>query len=82
MEIDTRFLTIHPRTALWFKEREQCRACLHHSLIPPDGEHRGHGERCAKGSRRWNDWTCIGMRDEGSRCGPDAKLFTPKEKPE
>jgi len=83
MEIDTRFLSVHPRTALWWQQREQCRSCKHHSYAPDfmckKGGTRVGGEKCAVIGSAQGPTTCISARDEGFACGPDANLFEPKE---
>jgi rRNA maturation protein Nop10 len=77
--LDERFLHLHPRTALWWQQREQCRACAHLSL-------RESSPKC--GGHQSTLWTCLAasdgrhhsaieMRDPGSPCGPDATLFHP-----
>lgn len=87
--IDETFLTVHPRTALWWQEREQCAICKHsHS----EGD-LTHGRRTSKtpvtdpgmrcsgtivqthGRGRRIDAFCIDAREEGQRCGPNATLF-------
>jgi len=61
----------HPRTVLWFKEREQCLTCAAQS-----------GWRChltksdLSSSPRWA--YCIDAREPGQPCGPDARLHSPK----
>lgn len=80
--IDTRFLTVHPRTALWWEQREQCRLCKNKIDVPSkpkDGNGgTGHGMRCLK-ARFPHDASCISSREPGTPCGPDAKLFERKQ---
>lgn len=88
--LDERFLTVHPRTALWWAEREQCRQCKHHSYVPhvglgtskrDGGGGTGCGERCAlapsNGKTLSPGSSCIQAREE--RCGPEARLFEPRK---
>ena len=89
MMLDTRFLTVHPATALWWKQREQCESCKHLRLK------RGEGNegvmRCAVArhpdpqvrlmlSARTADLRpyCIDARGEKGSCGPDAALWEGK----
>jgi hypothetical protein len=70
--LDRRFLVLHPRTALWWKEREVCAVCV---FVVRDG----HAWRCdavAGGSSK-EGAGCMRARDEGQACGPDALLFKP-----
>lgn len=84
--LDERFLRPHPRTALWWQQREQCRACAHCVEVVLDAGRDGASmsQRCARGtsygpgrrSRVLNDSAaCIHMRDEGMPCGPEGRLF-------
>ena len=90
-EIDTRFLSVHPRTELWWAQREQCQRCAHMSEdgdttngLRKSGTLAG-GMRCLQAARRigggamhWGrsiSIYCIDARDETGKCGPDAKLF-------
>lgn len=73
--LDERFLTVHPRTALWWEQRETCKKCVHFRKRA-DGALSctaigGGGGTGLNGG----DAACISARDEGQRCGPDAKLF-------
>lgn len=91
-EIDQRFLTLHPATAVWRAQREKCEQCAH-SYVPNsnDPKTEGHeGLRCRKttpqncfkrGGFKINDPTayCIDARLEGAPCGPGAALFQPKD---
>lgn len=84
MKLDTRFLTVHPRTALWFKQREQCKTCKHVSIELIE-RRRDCGEqsttmRCTASPRYVHSSQhpyCIDAREPGKSCGPDAVLFTP-----
>ena len=78
MMLDTRFLRVHPRTLLWWAQRETCRTCAHYRQ--ERGGERSSGmsmmDHCAAGrcaSGRLS--ACIDMRDEGQACGPEAYLF-------
>jgi len=70
--IDQRFLSVHPRTALWWEQRAQCEACAHM-------QRRGSAMNCfaVGGDGNDGDSSCITARDKGGRCGPDALLFQP-----
>jgi hypothetical protein len=88
-EIDTRFLTLHPRTAVWWEQREQCMRCAHmtergdtsNGLRKPGSE--TGGMRCLKVERKiGSDFAgrhiqiyCIDAREEGGKCGPAGLLF-------
>jgi hypothetical protein len=84
--IDPRFLSVHPRTLLWWKEREQCSACAHLDSKPIPNE-RGTGMvmHCKATAPRVRDngrvdySACISARDPGAACGPAAALFVPRE---
>lgn len=85
MEIDERFLTVHPRTALWWEQRPKCEACVnsHTNGDTTNGLRKndtaGEGLRCtaAKAPARWRpiEAYCIDAREPGTPCGPDALLF-------
>lgn len=81
--IDERFLRVHPRTALWWEQREQCKRCAHVRHRPQKFTGKGNtngsglGMSCAVSPARWGEASCIGARDLGSPCGPDADLFQP-----
>lgn len=81
-------IAIHPATLLWWEQREQCRRCEHHYDVElRHKKHYGHsrgGERCKAsnyehGARGVQHMYCIDARLPEGRCGPDAKLFTPKK---
>ena len=79
MQIDTRFLTIHPATTLWHQQRDQCERCAHFALREGDeGESimRCKAVRVApRRSRPTLGAYCIDARSEGAACGPDAILY-------
>lgn len=91
-EIDQRFLTLHPATALWFEQRKTCEQCAH-SYVPNNNDPRVEGHEglrcmatkpdrsCKRGGFRINEARsyCIDARLEGAPCGPDAALFKPKD---
>lgn len=86
MLIDQRFLSPHPRTLLWWQQREQCRQCAHYVRVPTSAKSNGgDAEHCLLGHNHGGStaWTpssaCIDMRDAGSACGPDGRLFMPLE---
>jgi hypothetical protein len=76
--LDERFLTIHPRTALWMAQREKCLSCANLRFEKPS-------MNCAatpsalKGKALKNSplASCIDAREPGAACGPDSKLFSP-----
>lgn len=84
---------VHPRTLLWWEQREQCVRCLrsHQDGDATNGCARTHfgdaaGLRCSEVRRhigggnaagRNIDVYCIDARSEGALCGPDARLFKP-----
>ena len=76
---DKRFLRVHPRTLLWWREREQCRRCVHYRERAAAGvrnQRRTPLQSCmAQPKARRYPWACIEMRDEGSPCGPLGLLF-------
>lgn len=84
--LDERFLTVHPRTALWWEQREKCAGCAHLEVQPSDAG-TGGGWACLAcpggggGGLRAGFTTCITAREEGHgvRCGPDARLFQAKQ---
>jgi hypothetical protein len=87
VKLDTRFLTTHPRTVLWWEQREQCRGCAH-AIIEEVERRAGFNEtsttmRCAALEPYPHTRTqpyCIDARDPGKPCGPKAVLFTPAKK--
>jgi len=79
VKVDERFLSVHPRTLLWWQQREQCRKCKHHWFKPekPGSGHSGSGggEYC-EATRYSHDKTCVSARD--TDCGSEAALFEAK----
>jgi hypothetical protein len=79
--IDTRFLTVHPRTLLWWRQREQCATCAHLVETPENVRSKsGGGMQCGV-VRAYSPSglaSCISARDEGQACGPDAVLWEPR----
>lgn len=74
------FFTVHPRTAEWWVEREQCMRCRHMCRRPTvqrkNGSASGGGMLCtAVNPGPGGDATCITARE--GECGHDAKLFEP-----
>lgn len=76
---------LHPATALWWKQRDKCRACVHHFEFKLSyrihGDENG-GERCRacpaqQGKRAF--LYCIDARLADGPCGLDARLFEGKE---
>jgi hypothetical protein len=83
-QLDERFLTVHPRTVLWWKQRKQCAKCRHQLAQPSTRTTKGHlaggGLTCL--ATPINDavtTSCITARDEGRPCGTKAALFEAKE---
>lgn len=89
MQIDTRFLSVHPATAAWWGQRERCESCRHCAVSYGLDGHRIM--RCAVSQHkdpvlrrlyagRATDMRvyCIDARAEGGDCGPDARLYEPK----
>lgn len=79
MTLDTTFLRLHPRTALWWEQREQCRVCSQHAKVGRSEDVCLLPGNNIKGKGRTPGVPCITSRDEGSPCGPGAARFTPKE---
>lgn len=86
--IDTRFLRLHPVTALWWQQRGQCRQCVNYiDSASPTLD----GERCAaavSADRRKGDHEyCIDargadlQREDGKAgvCGIGGNLFAPRK---
>lgn len=74
--LDERFLRPHPRTLLWWAQRERCRTCGHYRLeSSAAAQGAGTLEHCMAGRRGIYAAPCIDMRDEGRQCGPDAALY-------
>jgi hypothetical protein len=73
-KFDQRFLTLHPRTALWWQQREQCRRCEHHLETQFAGKAGGQ-ESCAVSVDGSRLLPCIDAREEGGVCGPRARFF-------
>lgn len=91
--IDTRFLEVHPATALWWKQRPKCRACANHKVSALGAElctkltqhehaQKPHARNLARGFDKKRGAVallpCIDGRSEGAPCGPAAKLFEAK----
>lgn len=82
MMLDTRFLRVHPRTRLWWAQRETCRTCAHYRQERSGERSCGMSmmDHCAAGrdgSGRLS--ACIDMRDEREACGTEAALFVMAE---
>jgi len=80
---DDRFLTVHPRTALWWQQREKCLQCANMSRMAGTAREATHtAMKCSAvgggGTNSRGDSSCIAARDEGPNlCGPRAKLYRP-----
>jgi hypothetical protein len=65
--LDQRFLTPHPATQRWWRQRDVCQRCTNRTVQP------NHAWMCKESSM-----VCIDARSPGQVCGPDAKRFSPK----
>jgi hypothetical protein len=89
MQIDTRFLTIHPATVVWWAQRPQCESCQHMRLKRGDGNegvmrcavarHPNENVRMMLAARVSADTRpyCIDARGETGSCGPEARRWEP-----
>lgn len=80
MEIDTRFLTIHPRTALWWEQREQCSKCKHLERVDIKQRRASWGQSggqmsCLATGTAEKRIPCITAREDSMVCGPEARRF-------
>lgn len=81
MKIDRTFLTPHPRTVLWFEQRETCARCANHLLIGTTEMRCKVAPMLVSGglakahAARGTFIYCIDAREPEGACGPDAKLF-------
>ena len=68
---DTRFLSVHPRTLAWWREREQCLRCRNYRKMSSRLQY------CAATPVARNRYpaACIDAREPGCPCGPQALLF-------
>ena len=79
MQIDTRFLTVHPATAVWWQQRDKCESCVHFNL--QEGREGESIMRCRAALvfrhplRPERGVYCIDVRDEDGPCGPDARMY-------
>lgn len=74
--IDTRFLVVHPRTALWAVQRVDCQRCVH--MLPGETAMRcSQAPISSNGSTKFRQANayCIDAREPEGVCGPEAKLF-------
>lgn len=82
-QIDTTFLKVHPRTELWWKQREKCMRCENFRHRPArssgNGSGSGQGMSCAVVNHGLLPASCIQAREEGSKCGPHGLLFVAKK---
>ena len=87
MQIDQTFLRVHPATALWWQQREQCKSCRHMRLLEGGvlrcaaAHHPDAQVRLMLSARAGADVRpyCIDARGEKGDCGPDARLWEGKE---
>lgn len=89
MQIDTRFLKVHPATAVWWEQRSQCASCRHTRMKCGDGNegvmrcavarHPNAQVRMMLAARSTSDVRpyCIDARGEKGDCGPEARLWEP-----
>lgn len=85
MLVDERFLTVHPRTALWWEQRETCRQCAHYVAVaskhPRGTRSTGGQESCRARACPTHQPSCMESREEGpNHCGPEARWFVPAQK--
>ena len=79
MQIDTRFLTVHPATAAWWDQRGRCESCRHLLVTAHYEGERIMRCRLAKQGGANGAQYCIDARSEKGSCGPDAALWEEKE---
>ena len=75
MQIDERFLSVHPATAAWWDQRAKCRTCAH--LVLVDGHEGEEDMRCRQmrqNGPRGHGY-CIDARSEEGICRPEARLW-------
>jgi hypothetical protein len=88
-QLDTRFLRVHPATARWWAQRDQCRTCRHHDEPKSTRHAQQRGELCLNspdvtGAKRYEP--CIDARalaeerddQRAGLCGPDAVMWEAK----
>lgn len=79
MQIDTRFLTVHPATMTWWDQRETCETCQH--LVLREGREGEAVMRCRQAltfhrpSRTEMGVYCIDARGDDGPCGPQARMY-------
>lgn len=76
---DTRFLTVHPRTALWWNQRAKCEACKHCRKVKPPSIAQGRMSCMITPMLGKGRADCIDAREPGQDCGPKAILFQPRK---
>ncbi len=76
---DTRFTTVHPRTALWWMQRGKCIGCKHSRTAMPPSVAEGRMSCVLTPMRGKGRADCIDAREVGADCGPDAILFSPRK---
>ena len=83
MQIDQRFLTINPATAVWWERRDVCESCAHFNVqLGREGERMMLCRRARTDRRQQRDIRgqyCIDARDEEGICGPTARFYQPLE---
>lgn len=82
MQIDERFLSVHPATLDWWDQREKCESCRHLNLREGrDGEGIMLCTRVIVDRRSTRDirgMYCIDARSPDGACGPWASLWEEK----
>ena len=82
--LDERFLTVHPATALWWRQRKLCERCKHLEQVT-DASGKGILMQCGKASTwsafgRQDHRACVQARSEHGCCGAEAKLYEARGK--
>ena len=80
------YLEVHPATQAWWGRREKCESCRHLTRrLHARDEVQHEAMRCRaalkspRASRPSLGIYCIDARDEDGPCGPEARLYEPKE---
>ena len=75
MNIDERFLTLHPATAAWWDRRARCESCRHLLVTAHHEGERIMRCRLAKQGGANGAQYCIDARSEEGICRPEARLW-------
>jgi hypothetical protein len=77
MQIDTRFLTVHPATAAWWDRRDRCESCRHLLVTRHyEGERIMRCSAAKQGGPNGAQY-CIDARSEEGICRPEARRWEP-----